>query len=162
MASKQPSLVYLAILCSLPVNTWDFIDISCSTHAQIFHAAHMLSQFAAELHVKLAAVKHTIPARKMLMCRLAPPADAAFYAHFSHRPEDGAGAAAVQLAAPRLLWQLAQPRAAGSMPSDLISSRPGLSTAAADGAAPAQPVKRRPGGSVNRGDRGTERPDMQQ
>ena len=96
------------------------------------------------------------------MCRLAPPADAAFYAQFSHRPEDGAGAAAAQLAAPRLLWQLAQPRAAGSTLSDLISSRPGMSTAAADGAAPAQPAKLRPGGSGNRGNRGTERPDMQQ
>ena len=88
-----------------------------------------------------------------------PPADVPFYAQFSHRPEDGAGAAALQLAAPRLLWQLAQPHTAGSTPGDLISSRPGLSTAAADGAAPAQPAKPRLGGSV---DRSTERPDMQQ
>ena len=93
------------------------------------------------------------------MSEVAPPADAAFYTQFSHRPEDGASAAALQLAAPRLLWQLAQPRAAGSAPGDLISSRPGLSTAAADRAKPAQPAKLRPGGSF---DRGTERSDMQQ
>lgn len=109
--------------------------------------------------VRLAAVGTNNVSEEAANGCVAPPADAAFHTQFSHQPEDGAGAAALQLAAPRLLWQLAQPRAAGSAPGDLISSRPGLATAAADGAAPAQPAKPRPSGSA---ERGTERPDMQQ
>ena len=85
----------------------------------------------------------------------APTADAAFHARFSHRPEDGAGIAALQLTTPRLLWQLAQPRAIHSMTNDQISSRQALATAA-DGLAPALPAKLRPGGSMDRGMEGSD------
>ena len=118
-----------------------------------------LSKPAACSHTDWLLLKQIISVGKLLMRGMALPADAAFYAQFSHRPEDGAGAAALQLAAPRLLWQLAQPRAAGSVPGDLISSRPGLSTVAGDGAAPARPAKPLPS---SKAERGTEDPDKQQ
>lgn len=141
MASKQPSLVCLAILCSLP---WDSTHGSCSTHAQPIRSRNtgqigccpLLPTGTTRRRCRLRAVQPSARGRRQ-------------------RRSGAAGRAAAAMAAGAAACGQQHAKRPEQQP-------PGLSTAAADGAAPAQPAKLRPGSSVNRGNRGTERPDMQQ